>query len=54
MTREEALDLCTRCQDEMRNRFPLNEHRYVTKIVSRNGIETIKSCYVCFRPILGI
>ncbi|KAK8791403.1 hypothetical protein WA588_001411 [Blastocystis sp. NMH] len=33
MTREEAVELANRCMDEMKNRFPMNEHHYITKIV---------------------
>ena len=50
MTREEALELCNRCQEEMKGRFPMNEHHYVTKIVSKNGIETFKN-YACLLKI---
>ena len=46
MTQEEALELCRKCQDEIMNRFPMNEHHYVTKIVSKDGIEVTK-CYSC-------
>lgn len=42
MTKEEAMELCNRCQDEIKNRFPMNEHHYVTKIVSNDGIEVYK------------
>ena len=42
MTKEEALELCNRCQDEIKNRFPMNEHHYITTIVSQNGIEVLK------------
>ena len=40
------MELCNRCQEEMKGRFPMNEHHYVTKIVSKNGVETIKN-YSC-------
>ena len=48
MTREEAVDLANRCMDEMKNRFPMNEHHYITKIVSKEGIEVTKCCVVCW------
>ena len=47
MTREEAIELCNRCHDEIKNRFPMNEHHYFTKIVSREGIEVLKCWSVC-------
>lgn len=48
MTREEAVELANRCMDEMKNRFPMNEHHYITKIVSKEGIEVLKCCVVCW------
>ena len=48
MTREEAVELANRCMDEMKNRFPMNEHHYITKIVSKEGIEVLKCCIVCW------
>lgn len=42
MNREEAIELCNRCIDEMKGRFPMNEHHYITKIVSKDGIEEFK------------
>ena len=47
MTREEAVELANRCMDEMKNRFPMNEHHYITKIVSKEGIEVMKCYAVC-------
>lgn len=53
MTREEAVELANRCMDEMKNRFPMNEHHYITKIVSKEGIEVMKCCVVCWCYVFG-
>ena len=47
MTKEESLALCNSCQEEIMGRFPTNDYHYVTKIVSKDGIEVLKCCDVC-------
>ena len=54
MTREEAIELCNRCHDEIKNRFPMNEHHYFTKIVSREGIEVLKCWSVCLQITMSM
>ena len=41
MTLEQGLDACRACIKELKTRFMINQHGYVTKIVTRDGIKVV-------------
>ena len=41
MTLEEGIECCKQCVKELRHRFMINQHSFVTKIVSKEGVKVI-------------